>query len=473
MELRDLDTPDPSATTSQFDPPPAPKLVRGLGLPQSIALNISNMVGIGPFITIPGFIAAMHGPQALIAWVIAAVLVICDGLVWSELGAALPGSGGTYHFLREIFGKRASGWTRMLPFLFVWQFLVSGTMEIASGYIGVMPYVEYMWPGLSGLLEAWHFPGGTSTLAACCCLLMTWVLSRRIDVVGWVGIVLCAGTLITVVTVIVAGLTHFNAELLTFPPDAFHIDSAWVKGLGAAMLIAIYDYLGYYNICHLGDEVRDPGRTIPRAVITSVVVVAAVYLTMNLAIIAVVPWEQAMKSEQIASLFMETLYGRQIAVIFTGLILWTALACMFAITLGYSRIPFAAANNGDFLPVFARVHATKRYPTVSLWSLGILTAAFCYLPLQTVIETAVTVRILVQFVAQIVGLHVLRTTRPDVFMPFRMWLYPVPSVLALVGWLFVLGTRTQLLWAVAAVIASGVIVYFLFVAKPKNQRLRP
>ena len=423
------------------------------------------MVGIGPFITIPGFIAAMHGPQALIAWVVAAVLVICDGLVWSELGAALPGSGGTYHFLREIFGKRDSGWQRMLPFLFVWQFLVSGTMEVASGYIGAMPYVEFIFPGLSETLHTWRIPGGTSTLAACCCLLVTWMLSRRINVIGWFGIVLCTGTILTVVIVIVSGLTHFNASLLTLPPDAFKIDGKWVNGLGAAMLIAIYDYLGYYNICHLGEEVRDPGRTIPRAVITSVVVVAAVYLLMNVSIIAVIPWEQAMKSDQIASLFMETLYGRRIAVLFTGLILWTVLACMFAITLGYSRIPFAAATNGDFLAVFARVHPTKRYPIVSLWILGFLTAIFCYLPLQTVIETAVTVRILVQFVAQIFGLHVLRTTRPDVVMPFRMWLYPLPSLIALLGWLFVLGTRLQLLGTAIGVIVSGIVVYHLFVAK--------
>ena len=446
------------------------KLVRGLGLPQSIALNIANMVGIGPFITIPGFLAAMHGPQALIAWVIAAILVICDGLVWSELGAALPGSGGTYHFLREIFGKRSTGWGRILPFLFVWQFLVSGTMEIASGYIGAVPYLQYVWPELSSSLEKWHIPGGTSTLAAACCLVVTWLLSRRIEVVGWVGIVLCTGTLITVATVIVSGLMNFNASLITFPPDAFHVDGKWVNGLGAAMLIAIYDYLGYYNICHLGEEVRDHGRTIPRAVITSVIVVAAIYLTMNLSIIAVVPWQEAMKSEQIAALFMETLYGRQIAVIFTILVLWTVLACMFSITLGYSRIPYAAAMNGDFLAIFARVHPTKRYPAVSLWTLGILTAVFCYLPLQTVIETAVTVRILVQFVAQIIGLHILRTTRPDIVMPFRMWLYPIPSLIALVGWLFVLGTRVELLWAVAAVIVSGIVVYFLFVAKPNTEK---
>ncbi len=451
------------------------RLVQGLGLPQAIALNIANMVGIGPFITIPGFIAAMHGPQALIAWVIAAVLVICDGLVWSELGAALPGSGGTYHFLREIFGKRSTGWGRLLPFLFVWQFLVSGTMEIASGYIGAVPYVDYVvsyWLGepnaAAGQRHVWFFRGEERVAAASAALLVTLLLSRRIQVIGWLSLALCAGTVITVLTVIVAGLTHFDASLLTFPKDAFEITPAWVNGLGAAMLIAIYDYLGYYNICHLGEEVRDPGRTIPRAVITSVIVVAAVYLTMNLSIIAVVPWEQAMKSDQIAALFMETLFGRPVAAAFTVLILWTVLACMFAITLGYSRIPYAAALNGDFFPAFARVHPTQKYPAVSLWTLGGLTAVFCFLPLQMVIEAAVTVRILVQFVAQIIGLHVLRKTRPDVVLPFRMWLYPLPSLLALGGWLFVLGTRVDLLWMVLGVIASGVVVFYFFLWRPTS-----
>ena len=449
------------------------RLVRGLGLPQAIALNVANMVGIGPFITIPGFIAAMHGPQALIAWVIAAVLVICDGLVWSELGAALPGSGGTYHFLREIFGKRETGWGRLLPFLFVWQFLVSGTMEIASGYIGAVPYVDYVvsyWLGepnaAAGQRHVWLFRGEEGVAAAAAALLVTLMLSRRIQVVGWLSLALCAGTVITVLTVIVAGLSHFDASLLTFPTDAFKVTPKWVNGLGAAMLIAIYDYLGYYNICHLGEEVRDPGRTIPRAVITSVVVVAAVYLTMNLSIIAVVPWEQAMESKQIASLFMETLFGRPVAAWFTILILWTVLACMFAITLGYSRIPYAAALNGDFFAIFGELHATKRYPVVSLWTLGGLTAVFCFLPLQMVIEAAVTVRILVQFVAQIIGLHFLRKTRPDVVLPFRMWLYPLPSLLALAGWLFVLGTRVDLLWMVLGVIASGVAVFYFFLWRP-------
>lgn len=444
-------------------PPPAtpPELQRGLGLLQATALNVANMVGIGPFITIPLFIAAMNGPQALIGWVIAAAVVLCDGLVWSELGAALPGSGGSYHFLSEIFGRYR--WGRLIPFLFIWQFLVSGTLEMASGYIGAVPYLEYAVPRLHELLAAWHIPGGTNTLAAAAALGISLLLCRNIRSLGWLGVILCAGTMATVLLVIVAGLTHFDATLLTMPAGAWQVDSVWLTGLGAAMAIAVYDYLGYYNICHLGDEVVEPGKTIPRAVILSIVIVASIYLTMNVSIIGVIPWQQAMKSERIAADFMELLFGRTAAVLFTGLILWTVVACLFAITLGYSRIPYAAARNGGFFRVFATVHPTHRYPVVSLLSLGLLTALFCYVPLLEVIEGAVTVRIAVQFIGQIVGLQILRTTRPDVPMPFRMRLYPLPSLIALIGWVFLLATSKPIVLLFAAgVLFSGLLVFALW-----------
>lgn len=433
-----------------------PSLERGLGLLQATALNVANMVGIGPFITIPMFIAAMQGPHCLIAWVVAALLVICDGLVWSELGAALPGSGGTYHFLREVFGRYR--WGRVLPFLFIWQFLISSTLEMASGYIGAADYVRYVFPAIESTFATWHIPRAMSCLAAVSCLIVTGLLCRRITEVGWIGVLLCGGTVVTVATVILSGVWHFDRSLIEFEWSTIHFDAAFANGLGAAMLIAIYDYLGYYNICHLGDEVRDPGRTIPRAVLTSVLIVAAIYLTMNVSIIGVIPWRQAMASKNIAAEFMERLFGRAVAVGFTWLILWTVIACMFAITLGYSRVLYAAARAGDFFQPVARLHARDRYPVVALWALGLLTAAFCFLSLDVVIKAAVTVRIAIQFISQIVALHVLRVGRPEVSLPFRMRLYPLPSILAFCGWLFVLGVSG--VWYLAA--GSGVIVSGLF-----------
>ena len=432
------------------------ELNRGLGLLQATGLNIANMVGIGPFITIPAFIAAMSGPQAMIAWVLAAILVLCDGLVWSELGAALPGSGGTYHFLKRIYGKYR--WGRILPFLFIWQFMVSGAMEMASGYIGALSYLEYAMPGLVERFGS--IPGGTRWILVLAVVVITLLLCRRIESIGWIAVLMTCGTLLTVALVILSGWWYMDWSKIDFPQNAFRLDSQFASGLGAAMLIAIYDYLGYYNVCHLGDEVREPSKTIPRAVMGSVILIALIYMTMNLCIIGVVPWRQAMESKNIAADFMETLYGRPWAVAFTWLILWTAAACMFSITLGYSRIPFAAARQGDFYGVFGKLHPEGKYPWVSLLALGVLTSLFCFLDLTTVISAAVCVRIVVQFLGQIVALHIVRTTRPDIHLPFRMWFYPIPSLIAAVGWVFVLATadRFALLLSLGVVL-SGLCVY--------------
>ena len=273
---------------------------------------------------------------------------------------------------------------------------------------------------------------------------------------------LCAGTLLTLLTIIVAGLANFDSSLIEFPPDAFRLDTKFFHGLGGAMLIAVYDYFGYYNVCHLGDEVIQPEKTIPRAVMFSVVIVAVLYLTMNLAIIAVVPWQQAAESSFIAADFMEILYGRNVAVGFTALILWTTIASTFVMTLGYSRILYAAARNGDFFRIFSYLHPQGRYPLYAILTLGSLTAAFCFFPLDVVIEAAVIVRIFVQFLGQIFGLHLLRKTRPDVVLPFRMWLYPLPSLIAVAGWLFIAIAKYEYLPAALMVFVSGALVFPLW-----------
>ncbi|HEY3901174.1 MAG TPA: APC family permease [Chthoniobacter sp.] len=451
----------PDASSQANSPPPEDHLERGLGVIPCVALNISNMVGIGPFITIPLMLTAMGGPQAMVAWVLGAVLTLCDGLVWSELGAALPGTGGTYHYLREVFGGYR--WGRLLPFLFIWQFLISGPLEIASGYIGGLDYVKYIAPGLEGAVTRWHLPGGLAVLAALACIALTPLLCARIRYIGQLGIILGIGTLITMLAMIAAGLANFHPSLLHLPPGAFHFNLAWVLGFSGALRIAIYDYLGYYNICYLGGEVRQPSRAIPRAILWSVVIIAVLYMTMNLCVIAVIPWQEAMQSQNIGSLFMERLFGRGVAVVFTGFIIWTAVASVLALTLAYSRIPYAAAIAGDFFRSFARLDARGHYPKISLFAVTAATAAFCFVSLQDLIDAAVTVRILIQFVGQIVALHLLRKSRRDQPLPFRMWLYPLPALIALAGWIFMWASSgAKLIGWGAAVIVSGIIVFFVW-----------
>jgi amino acid transporter len=434
----------------------APALERRLGLLQAAALNMSNMIGVGPFITIPLLMTGLGGPQALLGWVVALVIVSADGLVWSELGASMPGSGGTYQYLRTAFGPER--WGRLMAFLFIWQFILSGPLEIASGYIGFANYARYVWPSISReaiLLVAVGV--GVANIA---------LLYRRIEAIGTLTVTLWIGTLLTTAAVIVTGALHFDAaKAFDLPPDAFGFSLGFLVGLGASARIGIYDYLGYYNVCYLGDEVRNPGRVIPRAILWSVVVVALIYAGINLSVIGVVSWREFVpasahpQADFIVSVFMERIYGTRVATLFTALVLWTAFGSVFALLLGYSRIPYAAALDGTFFRAFGRVHPTRHFPHVSLLVVGLLAVVCSVLPLGAVIDALLTTRILVQFIGQVAAVIVLRRTRPDMERPFKMWLYPLPALVALVGWVFLFATSgaTVVLFGVATLAAGGLV----------------
>src|SRR2546423_8938590 len=412
-------------------------LDRRFTLLPATALNMTNMMGAGPFITIPLLMSALGGPQAMLGWLVALIIVICDGMVWSELGAAMPGSGGSFNYLREAFGRARFG--RLMGFLFVWQFVLSGPLEIASGYIGFAQYAQYLW---SGLTRPWVI-----ALVTVVGVINIALLYRRIQSIAKITISLWVGTLITVLAVILTGATHFNPRIaFDFPPGAFNLSLGFFLGLGAATRIGIYDYLGYYDVCYIGDEVRDPGRVIPRSIIISTIAVAIIYIGINFSIIGVVPWREFVpaaehpESNFIVSVFMQKAYGGAVATIFTLLVLWTAFGSVFALLLGYSRIPFAAAESGYFFRVFGRLHPTKDFPYVSLLVLGVLSIIAGFFSLGTVIDALIVTRILVQFMGQIVGLILLRKNAPDMPRPYRMWLYPIPAAVALLGWIFVFAT---------------------------------
>ena len=429
-------TPRPAASQPFAEHPTSP-LARRFGLVSATALNMTNMIGVGPFITIPLLMTALGGPQAMLGWIVALVIVISDGMVWSELGAALPGSGGSFQYLREAFGAARFG--RLMAFLFVWQFVLSGPLEIASGYIGFADYASYIWKGLTGTRVI--------VLITAIGLVNIALLYRRIQSIARITVSLWVGTLVTVLAVIITGATHFNARVaFDFPPGAFTFSLGFFLGLGAASRIGIYDYLGYYDVCYIGDEVRDPGRVIPRSILISTAAVALIYFGINLSIVGVVPWREFVpasahpESNFVVSIFMQKIYGSRVASIFTLLVLWTAFGSVFALLLGYSRIPFAAAESGYFFRVFGRLHPTKHFPYVSLLVLGAISILAGFFSLGTVIDALIVTRILVQFIGQVFGLMLLRRRAPAMPRPYRMWLYPVPALVALLGWIFVFAT---------------------------------
>src|SRR6266540_3647808 len=424
------------------------ELRRDIGLWRGIALNMIDMVGIGPFITIPFILKPMGGGRAMLAWVVGGLLAISDGLVTAELAAELPASGGSYAFLRHAYGR----YGRLISFLFLFQILFSAPLSMASGCIGFANYLTVLVPGAKTHIVL---------TAMIVCILTTLLLLRRIEAIGKFSVLLWIGVLLTLAIVIIAGLPHIRLSAFAFWRAPRLDGIAGYGGLGVALIYAVYDYLGYYNICYLGDEVRDPERTIPRVIVISILAIGAIYLVMNACLISVLPMQQAMTSPSIVSDYLAFLLGSRAAQVISVLILWTAFASIFSLMLGYSRILYAAARDGNFFRMFARLHATEAHPYVSTLFLGCIAAIFCSLSLKNVLQAILSIRAIIPFMAQIVGAVILRQRDPARRRPFKMWLYPLPAIIALGLWSYVvISPQKGLKVGGLYVMAAGTIFYF-------------
>jgi fructoselysine transporter len=453
------DSPKPTVSSRS-----QPQLERGLGLKEAVALNMIEIVGIGPFVVSSLVIKAMGGPQAMLAWLAGALLATLDGFVWSELGAAMPKAGGTYVFLREAYGP--AKWGRLMSFLFVWQTLVQAPLSVASAAIGFSDYAKYLYP-----LNSWEARAVSGGLV----ILLVVLLYRRITTVGKISVLLWTGVVGTMLWLIWGGVRHFDPRLaFDFPPGAFDFSSIWFAGLGAAMVSTIYSYWGYYNICHLGGEIREPERNIPLGIFLSILGITILYIAMQASILGVVPWREAQNSPFLASLFVERLYGHAAARVVTAMVLWIALASVFSVLLGYSRVPYSAALDGNFLPVFGRVHPTKHFPHVSLLLLGGLAFVFSLtLKLKTAIQAILAMRLLVQFIGQAVGVMLFRKRRGSEKLPFKMWLYPLPAILTMFAWAWLFWhTGDARKWGLLEIVL-GVIAFLVWTHEMRQWPFAP
>jgi amino acid transporter len=447
-------------------------LERRIGLRSAVLFNMLEMIGVGPFITLPLVIAAAGYRLSVWAWVLGAVIAVADGLVWAELGAAFPRAGGSYAFLREIY--RPDGAGNWLSFLYVWQVSFTAPLSIASGCIGLSSFLAWFWPGMDSppiaALPALHY---TSFAAAGTCLLVTALLYRNLSSVTRLAWVLFAGVLAAIAGVIVSGFAHAAATGGWQMPASAHLSLPMaLSGLAQGTLLATYCYWGYYNITFLGGEVRRPERTIPRAILLSVLFVSAFYVAMNLAALPSLRGAvggigvQAGTTArlQLVAEIAQSAFGSWAGRLMAALIVWTAFASVFSLLLGYSRVPYAAARDGNYFRFLAAVHPRYGIPHRSLVALGFVAALFCFFSLAQVITMLVITRILLQFFLQQVGVMLLRVRRPDLARPFKMPLYPLPPLIAMAGFVFILVNRSHALGglAVAAGIAfSGTGIYLV------------
>ena len=433
---------------------------RRLGLAQATAINMIDMVGIGPFITLPMVIGMMNGPWFLYAWLAGALLSFVDAMVWSELGAAFPKAGGSYNFLKEAYGTKGAG--SMMSFLFVWQTMIQAPLVIASASIGFASYLSYLLP-LSTLASK-AVSGGVVVLIVV-------LLYRKIETIGKISVLLWGGVIFTLLWIIGGGIAHGNfLEPIKHMNDGLTVNYAFVAAMGFAGVKTVYSYLGYYNVCHLGGEIKDPIKNIPRSMFISIAGIAVLYLAMNISVTSVVPWQEAKDSQFVISVFMQRLAGNTAALVVTYLILWVAFASVFSATLGYSRIPYAAASDGAFFKVFAKLHPKRNFPHVSLLFLGGIAFIFSLLfKLSDVISAILAMRILIQFIGQAIGLILLRRARGKNAFPYKMPFFPIPVYLAIIMWAGILiSTGLKMVLTGVLVIAIGIVVYFIK-AKRNNE----
>lgn len=430
-----------------------PTQERRLGLVQATAINMTDMVGIGPFITLPMVITMMNGPYFLYAWLAGAALSMVDAMVWGELGAAFPKAGGSYNFLKETYGKTGLG--RLMSFLFVWQTMIQAPLVIASAAIGFAAYFSYLVP--LSVINSKIMSGG---VVICIVLL----LYRKIEDIGKISVVLWGAVILTMLWIIGGGIAHGNfLQPIRHMNDGLTINYAFVTAIGFASVKSVYSYLGYYNVCHLGGEIINPSKNIPRSMFLSIAGIAVLYLMMNVSVVSVIPWQQAKDSKYVVSVFMQHLAGPAAATTITCLVLLVAFASVFSATLGYSRIPYAAAADGAFFKVFAKLHPTGKFPHVSLLFLGAIAFVFSLLfKLSDVISAILAMRILIQFIAQAIGLILLKKVRGKEGFPFKMPFFPWPVYLAILMWAGILVSTGFIMVAGGLLaITIGAAVYFI------------
>jgi amino acid transporter len=435
---------------------------RKINLLQATSINMIDMVGIGPFVVMPFVVAQFNTGLFIWAWIFGAFTAFMDAMIWSELGAKYPLAGGTYNFHRIAFGEKGG---KLMSFLFVWQTSIQAPLVVASAAIGFAQYLTY-------IVELTKFE--QKIVSGGLVILVFLLLYRKIETIGKLSVIMGSIVMLTIIWIIISGLIGQQQAVKIIPTgnESFFTYAFWAA-ISHASVKTVYAYLGYYNVCHLGGEIKNPGKNIPRSIFISIIGISTLYLLMNISVMGVIPW-QVVKSDDkyLVSTFMQLIYGQQAGIIVTILILCIAFSSLFAVVLGYSRVPYAAAVDGNFFKPFAKLHPTKNFPYISLSVLCGLGFIFSLLMKLTEVITAIlAMRIVIQFIAQSVGVVLLRKRLGSKDLPFKMWLFPIPVIISIVIWLFLLHeTGWFAVWG-SLIAVTGVIVYFVL-AKTRKEEVR-
>ena len=411
-----------------------------------------TMIGSAIFVTIPLVLTAMGGPQAFLAWIAGMLLSLADGFVWAELGVAMPEAGGTYVYLAKAFGQK---WGRPISFLFLWGTAIIAPLIGAYVAVSFAQYAGYFWKSIT--------PTESKLLAAAVCAITTALLYREVASVARLSRVLMVIVVSTLMWMVITGLWHFDPKLaFDFPPHAFHLSTAFLAGLGSATIIAALDYGGYCTVCLVAGEVDRPASTIPRSIIYSIVLLGLFYLLISIIIIGVIPWREAARSTMVVTDFIGRVHGSVSASFSAVLILIATFGCLYTSMLGFSRVLYAGAADGQFFARFGRLHPDKRFPSFAVVVLGGLSAGLCVLDLEYLIRAISAIATLTGSIPQVIALFVIRHYRRDIELPYHMPLYPFTAVAAIAGWVGVfLANDRSVITISCTICAAGIVIYLI------------
>ena len=452
-----------SKPVSKIDPDEG--LLRALGLGSAILLVVGNVIGSGIFLTTGGMAAAIPSASLLLlAWVLGGLLAIAGGLTYAEMGAMFPRSGGVYIFLREAYGP-------LTAFLYGWaSMLVINSGSTAAVAVGFAEYLSYFVPAFSTahVVAAIPAPWGTFSISA-----GQLVASASIAVLGAINYVgVRSGNMVNVILTIakVAGLAAIPIMALVagtvqpsytplVPPDLVRP----LASFGVAMIAVLWTYESWYYVTYAAGEIKDPQRNVPRALVIGVLALIVIYVTVNIGYLHALSVDQMKGVTRIAELAATTLMGPLGASFIALTVVISTFGCNAAGILGGSRVLFAMARDGVFLPAASRVHPRYRTPHVAvlattIWSI-VLTLSGTYEQLFTYVMFSS----ILFSVAAGLALFLLRRTRPDHPRPYRTWGYPVvPALFVLGAAAFVLNTLFEKpVESIAGLglVAAGVPVY--------------
>jgi APA family basic amino acid/polyamine antiporter len=436
----DLSAPTKAGESSSLKPDEPSKeddKERKIGLLQAVSLNTLMMFGTGPFITIPFCIASSDpaGPQALIGYAIGAMACCCDSFIWAELGALFPYSGGSYIYAQKCLGEK---WGKYVSFLFLWQLLITGPMEIASGFIAVAEYLAYV-------TQIYTYAHHT-LIAFGCCIICTVLLYRDISDVGTVAVILWVGMCCAIAFTLIAGFSHFNEENFEIPPITNTGTLIW--SLGNCAKFGVYDFTGYHDVNFIGKDVKNPQRIIPLAGISTCIIVCIIYFLTYLAVMSYLPWDpkedgfvklvndDSNNAAYIMAIFCQELVNRNFGIFFTFVVIYCIFGSCYSLMLGFAQVPYAAAKSGSFFDVFGHEHR-KGFADYSLLYMGFCTCVFCFVDLETLIEGMLTTMILTMYMSNSLSLVYHRWTQPDCERPYKMPLYPLPVIVQVLMFSFI------------------------------------